>query len=256
MSRPVAEPAWCAGPAISLRWLSPTNLAELRFTAWLFQASEAEKVSARQQNVYFGMRRIRTLCFGGRLIGLTFSRPRIQIADGTDAANPFATVGLWPKLASEIGNVKINASIEWRKFPIQDTFHQLVSCQHLARKFEKHVQQLKFGRSQIQRPAGFRDGPRTQIEFQVSKRDFGRPKPVLVVRLPARSPENGGDARDQFTRAEWLWQVVVGAKLQPEDAVKLFAPGSQHQDRSPHALPNIFENVKSLLVRQHDVQHD
>src|SRR5258708_6668716 len=80
--------------------------------------------------------------------------------------------------------------------------------------------------------------------------------PGLVVGLPARSAENGRDSCREFARVERLRQVVVGAELQPEDAVKLFAPGSQHQNRSPRALSNFLENVESLLVRQHDVQHD
>src|SRR5260370_38936692 len=104
----------------------------------------------------------------------------------------------------------MNDVMEGRKFRVQGTLHKLCSCEHLAWEFEKHVQQLKFRRCQIQRPASFRDDARTQIEIQVSKLDFWRPTPVLVVGLPARSAENGGNSSREFARLDRLPHIGVG----------------------------------------------
>ena len=50
------------------------------------------------------------------------------------------------------------------------------------------------------------------------------------------TPEHGSNARDHLACAEGLDHVVVGAELEPDDAVRLLAAGGEHDDRHLGAL--------------------
>ena len=65
--------------------------------------------------------------------------------------------------------MKINAPIKRRELSTQHTLNKFVAREHLPRRFEKQVQQIKFCGCQIHRLAGFRDRARAQIEFQISR---------------------------------------------------------------------------------------
>ena len=65
------------------------------------------------------------------------------------------------------------------------------------------------------------------------------------------------DARQQFADVERLGEVVVGAKLEADDAVHDLAAGAQHQDRRRHApLPERAAHVVPVAARQHPVEND
>ena len=63
--------------------------------------------------------------------------------------------------------------------------------------------------------------------------DPQRPHPVLQhVRLPLQpAPEYGAHPQDELAHAERLGDEVVGAQLEPDDAVHLLAAGGDHDDR-------------------------
>ena len=48
---------------------------------------------------------------------------------------------------------------------------------------------------------------------------------------PMGAPQQRAHARDHFVGAERLGDVVVGAQLEPDDAIRLFGPGREHDDR-------------------------
>src|SRR6266436_6599916 len=142
-----------------------------------------------------------------------------------------------------------------RELSAKHTLNEFVACEHLSRCFEKHVQQIKFCRCQVQRLAGFRDDTRSQIEFQISGPDPGRPESVIVVGLPTGPAENGGNSCNQFTWTERFSYIIIGAKFQAQDAVEFIAFSGQHQNRSSSPLSYFSQNIKPFLVRQHDIQH-
>src|SRR5258705_2067377 len=50
-------------------------------------------------------------------------------------------------------------------------------------------------------------------------------------------PKNRPDARHQFSGVERFWQIVVGAQLESDDSIYVFAARSQHQYRDTTLLP-------------------
>jgi hypothetical protein len=75
-----------------------------------------------------------------------FRRPRIHVACAPDAANPLSSVDMRTKLATEISDMKIDAAIERGKLSAKNTLDQLLARKYLTRRFEKHMQQIKFRR--------------------------------------------------------------------------------------------------------------
>ncbi len=75
----------------------------------------------------------------------------------------------------------------------------------------------------------------------------------------ARAAQQRAHARDQLAHAEWLRQVVVGAALEAEHFVGLFAAGRQHQDRDVavgRLSPDRPAHRDAVESRQHQVEHD
>ena len=67
---------------------------------------------------------------------------------------------------------------------------------------------------------------------------------------------DGADPRRQLAPAERLGDVVVGAELEPEDAVELVATGGEHDDRDGPALAQLAADVTAVDVRQAEVEQD
>ncbi|SPD67736.1 protein of unknown function (plasmid) [Cupriavidus taiwanensis] len=80
---------------------------------------------------------------------------------------------------------------------------------------------------------------------------------LQVGRQHARAPQHRADPRQQFARGEGLDQVVVGAHLQPQDAVGLLVASGQHQHRqvAPLARAQVAAQRQPVFAGQHQVQH-
>jgi len=80
----------------------------------------------------------------------------------------------------------------------------------------------------------------------------------VSLRRRVLPPEQSTHAGDKFPHTERLCDVVIGAKFQPDNPVRFFTTGCQHQDWDrcitfiAPKLPADFETVHS---RQHEVQH-
>ena len=61
----------------------------------------------------------------------------------------------------------------------------------------------------------------------------------------------------QLRTAEWLGDVVVGADLEPDDAVDLVALGREDDHRGRHALASQdAEDLDAAHARQHHIEQD
>jgi len=71
-------------------------------------------------------------------------------------------------------------------------------------------------------------------------------------------PELGLDSGHQLARAERLDHVVIGAHPQPANAVGLFAPSGEQNDRhgGRGVATQATTDLDSVHARQHDVQDD
>lgn len=93
---------------------------------------------------------------------------------------------------------------------------------------EEH-QQVEFAVGQVHRAPGQCDRPRRGRHAQFADREFGR----RGRRQPGRAAQHRPHTQGQLARAERFGQVVVGAGLQPRDAVVLLAERGQQDHRQP-----------------------
>ena len=71
-----------------------------------------------------------------------------------------------------------------------------------------------------------------------------------------RAPHDRADPGDQLAQPERLDDVVVGAELEPDDAVGLLAAGGHDDDRDARALAQLPADVEAVDVRQAQVEQD
>ncbi|CAM5502499.1 hypothetical protein SSTU70S_00928 [Stutzerimonas stutzeri] len=85
---------------------------------------------------------------------------------------------------------------------------------------------------------------------------------VADLQLPApgtlAAAQHRFDAGDQLGQGEGLDQVVVGASLEPLDAIGQRIAGGEHDDRrvAPRIVAQALAHLIAVDTGQHDVQHD
>ena len=118
---------------------------------------------------------------------------------------------------------------------------------------------LEFRMGEIQRGAmigGAFAGPVEMDRMAGAER-----RPARSIHAGGLSPttgaaQDGVDAGHQFTRAERLDHVVVGAGLKALDAVVLCAKRRQQQNRQLFVLADLAADIEAVGARQHDVEDD
>ena len=138
--------------------------------------------------------------------------------------------------------------------------------------------------SEIQQPVagqhliGVVDERREQIEFTSGQPDlFARRRdqlPVRKINVPAGEPclrsrrrllfrgldrgptQHGFDHGQQLAQVERLWQVVIGAHFEADDAVDNLAAAGQHDDPDAKILSQPAGEGQSVLAGQHQIEGD
>jgi hypothetical protein len=73
----------------------------------------------------------------------------------------------------------------------------------------------------------------------------------------ARSaPQDRLHSRQQLARLEWLGQIVIGAELEPDDAIHGITARGEHQDRRLRLRPNAAAHIKTVDIGQREVEND
>ena len=101
----------------------------------------------------------------------------------------------------------------------------------------------------------------TGLPSQVTSRVPGSSATPLISTLPRftsgfGAPQNGLDARRQLARVEGLGKIIVGAQLEADDAIHVFAARGQHQHRDAAGEAQPLEDFETVQAGQHDIQHD
>ena len=91
--------------------------------------------------------------------------------------------------------------------------------------------------------------------------DADRPAAQDALLDPARGrpAQQCAHARHQLVRAEWLDDVVVGAQVEAENALGLFATRRQHDDgerRRAVVGPKRLADVEAVQAWQHQIKDD
>ena len=79
---------------------------------------------------------------------------------------------------------------------------------------------------------------------------------LAMLGAARRAAGHGADPRDELAQAEGLDDVVVGAQLEPDDAVDLLALRGDHDDRHVGAGAQLPADRETVDVRQPNVEQD
>src|SRR5260370_17005076 len=118
----------------------------------------------------------------------------------------------------------------------------------MARVAHELFQDVELERGDLHRLALAYHGASTWIESHAVH--FHAP----AIRLRLRAPENCLHPRRKRAGIEWLWKIIVGAKLQAHNAVHILAARGEHQHWNAASGAQTFENFKTVHARQHDIQ--
>ena len=91
-----------------------------------------------------------------------------------------------------------------------------------------------------------------QADLQLGQADDGG---ILLAGLLAEAAQHRLDAGQHLAGAEGLYDVIVRAQLQAQDAVDLLALGGEHDDRQAAGLADGAADVDARHAGHHQVQH-
>src|SRR5688572_3007908 len=133
-----------------------------------------------------------------------------------------------------------------------DVAEQQVAGEYTVTVLQEVAQQHELLRREFYVLAVLGHRVRGEVDGQRSDREPG------VLRFgAAHAPHERANAGDELIRAERLGNVVVGADFQSHDAVGLFGPGGDHDDRQAGGGPVGAEepaDLEAADARQHDVE--
>src|SRR6266540_4831508 len=113
------------------------------------------------------------------------------------------------------------AGIERRRVA-PDPAHDLFAGENAPRVAGDEPEEVELARSQPQRRAVLRHLARRRVDDESVEGES-----LLRDRLRLGTPEHGADAGRELARGERLRDVVVGAELEPDDAVGLLTAGGE-----------------------------
>src|SRR5919205_431164 len=194
--------------------------------------------------------------------GRTRGRARVDVADAAHGLDPFGLTGAVAELLAEVADVHVDAAVEDRQLAPEHLAHELFALDDEPGGAEQQDENLVLGVRQLDGPALAPDLPRALVHPHVS--DAQARGLARVRRLRgglracwARAPQDGLYARDQLARVEGLGQVVVGADLQPDDAVNVVAARREHHDVHVRPFgPQPPQHLEAVHARHHHVEHD
>ena len=115
-------------------------------------------------------------------------------------------------------------------------------------------QQVEFGAGEIHWPSAHMDGARRRVDLEADEaQSFARAGFRLAHPGPAQDRPHMGQ---QHARLHRLGDELVGAELQPDDAVEVVASGGQ-DDNGHQGAPctQLAADAEAVHAGQHEVQH-
>ena len=136
-----------------------------------------------------------------------------------------------------------------------DVVQELLARKDLVRVGGDKVEEFKLFRRHFDRAPLIADSVVREADLQILAAHYirvgadGRGSFLWPV-----AAQHGADARDQFLRLEGLYDIVVGAELEPEHLVKDLSLCREHNDRRLGTLSNLATYLVAVDMRQHEVQ--
>jgi hypothetical protein len=129
------------------------------------------------------------------------------------------------RLAAQVADVDLQRVRRRAEVVAPDAIEDLLAGEHLPRVLQEQLEQEELGAGELDRPPVAGDLVRVRVELEVAEAQRA------PLALPARSPQQRPQAREQLLERERLGQVVVGARLQPGDAVPDALARREHEHR-------------------------
>src|SRR5260221_4632080 len=179
------------------------------------------------------------------------SRPTLVpdevVAEAANGANELAGVAEFLPYAREM---HVDRAIEARERPAERVLRDLLLAHHAAGVAHEHLQHVELDAGQVHvAPAPLHAallGPQRDLA------DLDRPP--VGARL--RAAQDGAHARHQLARRAGLRHIVVGAELEPDDAVDVVAARGEHDHRHAARLADLAQRLDAVDLRHHDVEYD
>ena len=116
----------------------------------------------------------------------------------------------------------------------------------------KKLEQVEFGLGQVDHGLVPGYPARQGIENQIVEFDCG---PVAAG--DTGSTEQGTEASEEFVECIWLDEVVVGARIEPRNAISNFMSSGEHQHGDMDALvADPSAHGVAIDTWHHDIEHD
>src|SRR5258708_18922233 len=182
------------------------------------------------------------------------SRPTLLpdevVAEAAYGANELAGVAEFLPYARE---VHIDRAIEARERPAERVLRDLLLAHHAAGVAHEHFQHVELDAGQVHvAPAPLHAallGPQRDLA------DLDRPAVGAAHRSRIRAAQDGAQARHQLARRAGLRHIVVGAELEPDDAVDVVAARGEHDYRHAARLADLAQRLDAVDLRHHHVEH-
>ena len=127
---------------------------------------------------------------------------------------------------------------------------QLVPREHLSRPAHEQLEQRELLRRQLDLGVAAPDALGGGVELQVADFEHGGS-------FDCSAADDRAQSRPQLRERERLDQVVVGARVEPVDAIVHRVTSRQEEHRRPNpAGAQAGAGLESVHARQHDVQHN
>jgi hypothetical protein len=159
------------------------------------------------------------------------------------------------ELAAQAADGDVDRAVERPSLAPAQQVQQHVARQHPVRPFHQGQQQVIFTAGQRDFHAIGAQQPATGW-FQRPARETQR-RGIIGAAAGAigGAAQHGAHAGQQFAGVERLGHVVVGAQLQPDDAVGLLTHGREHHDRHVALAAHPAGQFQPTLAGQHQVEH-
>src|SRR5690606_8051290 len=174
--------------------------------------------------------------------------PEIQpVAHAVDGADQILARAHGSQLAAQVLHVTVHGPIGDDAAVVVQAIQYLVAGKDAPGLAGQQRQQPEFHRCQIQRRAVQAGAPGAFVDVQPT----GAARRCRHGRAAA---QNRLDAGHDLARAVGLADVIVGTQFQAQQAVDLFGPGSDHDDRDGSPGADVSAQVQAVAPGQHQVQ--
>ena len=157
----------------------------------------------------------------------------------------------------QAADAQVDGAVERVLLAALDEVHELIAAENAVGVTEEDLQQAELRHRQADRDATRRDqlvGGDIQLPaVKAVARDTLRRQADRLGLRPAQDIAHPGQ---QFTRFKGFGQVVVGAKLQTQNAVDGIGAGRQHEDGQAALAPQLAAEAESILAGQHQIEDD